>query len=149
MPLHLTVKPGDKIIINGGVISNTSPRTMKIMIHNKVQLMLEKEVILPEAANTPLLRIYFALQCMYLDEDNVEKYREIFDDLAMQLIQATKTPELLDAVEAARASVYSGRLYQGLRALRAALPTEAALLSPIASCRPPAPMSTQSTKQIT
>src|SRR5471030_948245 len=85
MPLNLTLKPNEKLIVNGAVVSNNSPRSITLTFHNKAQLLQQKDVLLPEEATTPLLRTYFALQSMYLDGENMETHRRSFTALSGEL----------------------------------------------------------------
>jgi flagellar protein FlbT len=78
MPLNLTLKPNEKLIVNGAVVSNNSPRAVTLTFHNKAQLLQQKDVLLPEEATTPLLRTYFALQCVYLDAEGADEHRRHF-----------------------------------------------------------------------
>ena len=50
MPLNLTLKPNEKLIVNGAVLSNNSPRSVTLSFHNKAQLLQQKDVLLPEEA---------------------------------------------------------------------------------------------------
>jgi flagellar biosynthesis repressor protein FlbT len=128
MPLKLVLKPKEKLIVNGAVVSNGSPRTVTLTFHNKAQLLQQKDVLLPEEATTPLLRTYFALQCMYLDSDNMEAHHTQFVALSSELFGATGNAEIRGAIAAAVNYVGLGEFYKALSALRAALPVERRLL---------------------
>ena len=52
--LNLTLKPGEKFVINGAVVVNADRRT-SLLIQNKVSILREKDVMLPGEANTPLV----------------------------------------------------------------------------------------------
>src|ERR1700757_4307316 len=101
MPLKLVLKPNEKLIVNGAVVSNSSPRAVTLSFHNKAQLLQQKDVLLPEEATTPLLRTYFALQCMYLDGENMEAHRDSFVALSRDLFAATRNAEIRGALTAA------------------------------------------------
>ena len=128
MPLNLTLKANEKLIVNGAVLSNNSPRSITLSFHNKAQLLQQKDVLLPEQANTPLLRTYFALQCLYLDPDNSEQHRKLFMEFATDLFAATSNAEIRGAITTALVHVGAGEFYRALSALRAAGPTERRLL---------------------
>ena len=130
MPLNLTLKPHEKLIVNGAVLSNNSPRSVTLCFHNKAQLLQQKDVMLPEEANTPLLRTYFALQCLYLDGENAESHRKLFMQFATDLFAATGNAEIRNAITSALVHVGAGEFYRALSALRAALPAERKLLEP-------------------
>jgi flagellar protein FlbT len=128
MPLNLTLKPNEKLIVNGAVVSNNSPRAVTLTFHNKAQLLQQKDVLLPEEATTPLLRTYFALQCVYLDADGADEHRKQFMEFAGELCTATSNPEIRGAVAKALVHVEAGEFYRALSALRSALPAERRLL---------------------
>jgi flagellar biosynthesis repressor protein FlbT len=128
MPLNLTLKPHEKLIVNGAVLSNNSARSVTLTFHNKAQLLQQKDVLLPEQANTPLLRTYFALQCMYLDDEDAETHRKLFMKFATELFAATTNAEIRGAITAALTHVSAGESYRALSTLRAALPVERRLL---------------------
>src|SRR5258708_2642624 len=90
MPLKLTLKPNEKLIVNGAVLSNGSPRAVTLTFDKKAQLLQQKGVLLPEDATTPLLRTYFALQCMYLDHDEMETHPKQFIAFYNELLAATR-----------------------------------------------------------
>src|SRR5438445_13707651 len=110
MPLKLVLKPNEKLIVNGAVVSNSSPRAVTLSFHNKAQLLQQKDVLLPEEATTPLLRTYFALQCVYLDAENAQTHRESFMKFATELFAATGNPEIRGAITAALVQVGAGEL---------------------------------------
>jgi flagellar biosynthesis repressor protein FlbT len=128
MPLNLTLKAHEKLIVNGAVLSNNSPRSITLSFHNKAQLLQQKDVLLPEEANTPLLRTYFALQCLYLDPESAESHRQLFMNFASQLFAATGNADIRNAITAALVHVGAGEFYRALSALRAAVPVERQLL---------------------
>jgi flagellar protein FlbT len=132
MPLNLTLKPNEKLIVNGAVLSNNSPRAVTLSFHNKAHLLQQKDVLLPEEADTPLLRTYFALQCLYLDADNAEANRALFMKFAAELFAATTNIEIRHAITTALVHVGANEFYRALTALRAAAPAERKLLEPAA-----------------
>ncbi len=129
MPLKLVLKPNEKLIVNGAVVSNSSPRAVTLSFHNKAQLLQQKDVLLPEEANTPLLRTYFALQCMYLDSENMEAHHNSFVAFSSELFAATGNAKIRGAIAAAVNHIGVGEFYRALSALRAALPVEKELLA--------------------
>jgi flagellar protein FlbT len=128
MPLNLTLKPNEKLIVNGAVLSNNSHRAVTLAFHNKAQLLQQKDVLLPEEANTPLRRIYFAVQCMYLDAENQAEHHKALLQFSSELFAATGNAEIRNAITAALSHVGTREFYRALAALRAALPVEKKIL---------------------
>ena len=56
MPLKLSLKPGEKFVLNGAVLANGDKRT-SLVIQNKACVLREKDIMQPESANTPARRI--------------------------------------------------------------------------------------------
>src|SRR6478609_11136756 len=76
MPLKLSLKPGEKFVLNGAVLANGDKRT-SLVIQNKACVLREKDIMQPDEANTPSRRIYLAIMMMYLDgEASEEPYNE-------------------------------------------------------------------------
>jgi len=82
MALKLTLKPGEKFIINGAVVQN-GDRRITITIENKASILRSRDVMVPDQANTPVKRIYFAIMLMYLGESSeTEAYEEFVQRMA-------------------------------------------------------------------
>src|ERR1700709_857418 len=96
MPLKLSLKPGEKFVLNGAVLANGDKRT-SLVIQNKACVRREKDIMQPKAANTPARRIYLAIMMMYLDGEASE---EPYNEFALRMTEfmgALSTPELLGA----------------------------------------------------
>ena len=63
MALKLTLKPGEKFVLNGGVLIN-GDRRADLIIENQVSLLRERDVLQPTEATTPVKRIYFSIMMM-------------------------------------------------------------------------------------
>ena len=130
MPITITLQPGQEIVLNGAaVMSNGSPRSIKLRLENEVPFLLKKEVLSADEANTPIRRAYFALQCMYLDPANRIEHKLLFRKFTGDLLEVIRIMALRGAVESAVTFSEDEKFPQGLRALRSALPLENALLS--------------------
>ena len=77
MALKLTLKPGEKFVINGAVIANGDRRN-SVVVHNKASILREKDVMQIDEVDTPVKRIYFAIMSMYLDERTQPTFYEEF-----------------------------------------------------------------------
>ena len=66
MALRISLKPKEKIVIGGAVVSceNTS---CNLLIENKVPIMREKDIMSEAEANSPCRRVYLIIQLMYID----------------------------------------------------------------------------------
>ena len=77
MPLKLSLKPGEKFVLNGAVVQNGDRRGV-LLLQNKASVLREKDIMQAEEAVTPARRIYFAVMMMYLDEAGASKYYNEF-----------------------------------------------------------------------
>ena len=81
MPLKLSLKPGEKFVLNGAVVQNGDRRT-SLILQNKASVLREKDIMQVDEANSPARRIYLPVMMMYLDEAGVGRY---YDDLVQRL----------------------------------------------------------------
>lgn len=77
MPLKLSLKPGEKFVLNGAVVQNGDRRGV-LILQNKASVLREKDIMQQEDANTPARRIYLPVMMMYLDEANATRYYDEF-----------------------------------------------------------------------
>ena len=76
MPLKLSLKPGEKFVLNGAVLANGDKRT-SLVIQNKACVLREKYIMQPKDAKTPARLVYLAIMMMYLEgEGSEEPYNE-------------------------------------------------------------------------
>lgn len=94
MPLKLSLKPDERVIIGGAVIQNGKRHT-EFYIENNVPILREKDILPEVDADTPARRIYFALQLMYIDADNRSTHIESFFTLAHDLMEAAPSTRQL------------------------------------------------------
>ena len=63
--LKITLKPNEKLYINGAVIR--ADRKVSLEFLNDVQFLLEAHVLQAEQATTPLKQLYFIVQIMLMN----------------------------------------------------------------------------------
>ncbi len=83
MPLKLSLKPGEKFVLNGAVVQNGDRRGV-LVLQNKASVLREKDIMQPDQVTTPSRRIYFPVMMMYLEESGAEKY---YDEFATRLTE--------------------------------------------------------------
>lgn len=117
MPLKVNLRAGERIIINGALISADS--SIGLTIHNKVTLMLERQLVRPDEATTPARRIYYAIQNAYVADPEeqpgwLDQANRFIDDYA----EATTSPPVGKKVAAIRLHLASSEYYAALRLAR-------------------------------
>ena len=66
MPLKIDLKPGEKFVLNGAVVS-VGRDGRSLLLQNEAVLLREKDIMQEEDATTPARRIYFTIMLMYID----------------------------------------------------------------------------------
>lgn len=117
MPLKLSLKPGERFVLNGAVVQNGDKRGV-LILQNKASVLREKDILQPDDANTPARRIYFPVMMMYLDESSAEKFYDDFAQRLTEFMGAIKNPEVLSYCVAASRHVMAREYYKGLLAAR-------------------------------
>lgn len=87
MALKITLKPREKIYINGALITN-GDHSSHIFIENKVRLLREKEIMTTEQAKSVCQQIYLTIQLMYFEPDRVKKFHKNYWELVKLLTDA-------------------------------------------------------------
>ncbi|MCX8135333.1 MAG: flagellar biosynthesis repressor FlbT [Roseococcus sp.] len=104
--LVLELRQGDLMVVNGAPIRFRN-RT-RIELAAKARFLFGKQIMPPEAANTPARRIYFALQTAYIGTDEergrgLEAARALIRDFMEATTSATVREMLARALESAEA----------------------------------------------
>ena len=124
MPLRVELKPFERIVIGETVIINSGTRT-SFLIDGEAPILREKDTVTAETANTPVKRLYFCVQMMYLKND-IPRYRNAYLGFIDDLRQAI--PGSRDTIDAANNHVSSGALYKALKEIRKLMKVEQGLL---------------------
>ena len=94
MPLKLSLKPGERFVLNGAVVQNGDRRGV-LILQNKASVLREKDILQPEDANTPARRIYLPVMMMYLDPNEASKYYDEFVQRLSDFMGAIRNPQIL------------------------------------------------------
>ena len=94
LPLKLSLKPGEKFVLNGAVVQNGDRRGV-LILQNKASVLREKDILQPENANTPARRIYLPVMMMYLDPSEASKYYDEFVQKLSDFMGAIRNPQVL------------------------------------------------------
>jgi flagellar protein FlbT len=124
MPLRVELKPFERIIIGETVIINSGTRT-SFLIDGEAPILREKDTVTAETANTPVKRLYFCVQMMYLKND-IPKYRAAYLGFIKDLREAV--PGSRDLIEAVNNHISGGALYKALKEIRKVMKREDELL---------------------
>lgn len=117
MPLKLSLKPGERFVLNGAVVQN-GDRRGTLILQNKASVLREKDIMQAEEANSPARRIYFPVMMMYLDEGSAEKYYDEFARRLSEFMGVISNPGVLTECVAISKNVMSREFYKALMGAR-------------------------------
>ncbi len=138
MPLKLSLKPGEKVVLNGAVIQNGDRRTT-LLLQNKASVLREKDIMQIEDVNTPARRIYFPVMMMYLEgSDTADVYNE-FALRMTEFMSAVRNASVLEECVAISRDVMSGDYYKALSRCRKLMDYETERLADVSKCVPNTP----------
>ncbi len=115
MALKITLKPHEKMIIDGAVVTNGTNRS-ELYIENSVPILRQKDILGEKEANSPARRIYLAIQLMYIDEANLEIHHKTYWVLVRDLIHAA--PSAVPIIDRISDRILKGQYYQALKATK-------------------------------
>jgi flagellar protein FlbT len=127
MPLKLSLKPGERFVVNGAVLQNGERRAV-LLLQNKASILREKDIIQPEDANTPVRRIYFPIMMMYLDPPDANRYYDEFVLRLNEFMGAIRSTDILKECVSLSREVMAQDYYKALTRCRKMLTFEQGLL---------------------
>ena len=102
MPLKLSLKPGERFVLNGAVVQN-GDRRCSLVLQNKASVLREKDIMQAEDVTSPSRHVYFPVMMMYLDEHDAGAWHEEFVRRLQEFMGAISNPEVLaDCVNISR-----------------------------------------------
>ena len=113
MPLKLSLKPGERFVLNGAVVQNGDRRGV-LILQNKASVLREKDIMQSEDVNSPARRVYFPVMMMYLDEAGAEKYHDEFVRRLSEFMRVIQNPEVLNDCVAISRHTLSREYYKAL-----------------------------------
>lgn len=125
MALIIDLRPGERVIIGGAVVTNDNQRT-RLHIAGDVAILREKDILRPEYAVTPCQKLYLAIQLIYLGGDPATLHQTYFD-LAREIQNAAPStgPLILDI----NRNIIAGSYYKALKQAKRLVQYEAELMS--------------------
>src|ERR1700690_3799703 len=126
MPLKIELKPSEKCIVSGAVIANGGARRCHLVFENKVTILREKEIMRPDEADTPCKNLYFTIQLMYIDPDNLDRYSTSYASQIAEIIKAA--PSLTERINAITKLLMDKKYYKALTQTKSLIEIEISLL---------------------
>jgi flagellar protein FlbT len=117
VPLKLSLKPGEKFVLNGAVVQNGDRRGV-LILQNKASVLREKDIMQADEVTTPARRIYFPVMMMYLDEVGSNRYYDEFVRRLTEFMSVIQNPQVLADCVAISKHAMSREFYKALMLCR-------------------------------
>lgn len=127
MPLAITLKPNERLVVNGCEIRNSNRRHM-IHIESHADVVRESDLLDRESAPTPVRRAYFLIQTALIHASHRETLVPLIQSDLADLAMVFGGDNLSRIFEAAN-FVSQADFYKALSALRPVLKHEATLMA--------------------
>ena len=112
MPLKITLKPRERMVIDGAVIQNGDTKT-EFTIENRVPLLRQKDILAEKDAHTVCRRIYYVIQLMYIDKTDAVAHHAAYWKLVQPLVKAA--PSSVTLVDRISEQILAGQYYRALK----------------------------------
>lgn len=132
MALKLSLKPGERFVLNGAVVQNGDRRGV-LILQNKASVLREKDIMQAEDATSPARHIYFPVMMMYLDEANASRFYDEFVRRLSEFMGVVRNPEVLADCVTTSKHVLAREYYKALMAARKLIDYEDSRLGNVAS----------------
>jgi len=115
MALKITLKPHERLIIGGAVITNGGAKS-EFLVENDVPLLRGKDILGLVDADSPCKKIYFVVQLMYVDGKNLSEHHKTYWDLVKDVAEAapSRKPLLQEISE----NILQNKYYQALKLVK-------------------------------
>ncbi|ADU14746.1 MULTISPECIES: flagellar biosynthesis repressor FlbT [Asticcacaulis] len=117
MPLKLSLKPGEKFVLNGAVVQN-GDRRCSLVLQNKASVLREKDIMQASEVTSPSRHIYFPVMMMYLDEAGAEKYYDEFLTRMTEFMSVIANPAILAECVVISKAIMGREYYKALMGCR-------------------------------
>ncbi|MBI1820256.1 MAG: flagellar biosynthesis repressor FlbT [Nitrospirae bacterium] len=113
MPLKVTLKPKERIFINGAVVVNEEKSRVNLVVVNDVPILREKDILTEKSADTPCKRIYLTVQLMYMDKEHLSEYHKNYWKRVGEVVKAA--PSTTTIIQKVSEQILIGNYYRALK----------------------------------
>jgi flagellar protein FlbT len=128
MPLKLTLKPNEKVLIGTSVIAN-GPAKTEFVVLNRVPVVREKDIITEEKADTVAKKLYVTILNMYINPAREKDYHGIYFALMRQMILVPMDVRGVDLMVEMSQHILGADHYRALKLCRQLIKLEAEALA--------------------
>ena len=119
MGLKISLKPHEKIIVNGAVVAN-GERPAHLLFMNNASFLREKDIMIEEGIQTDHDLFYFLIQLIYIDPEQAARYL-VQLETAADVIKKDD-PENADEISRVLVMAQGGDCYTAMRAWKKLFP---------------------------
>jgi len=127
MALKITLKPDERMIIGGAVVTNKNSSGCDLLVENNIPILRQKDILNEDQADSPCRKIYFIIQLMYIDEKNVQTYHNTYWNLVREVVQAS--PSMTGLIDVISEHILNQHYYQALKAAKTLIDFEQEVIS--------------------
>jgi len=127
MALRISLRDGEKMIVNGAVLRSVG-RT-DLCIENNAAILRGRDLMSPEEANTPARRLYFACMLAYVDQNDQANHQDDIIRLVRELMDAVQSAEAKSVCISFAQKVATEQFYKALGDCRWLIDYEAQALA--------------------
>ena len=127
MTLRISLRDGEKVIVNGAVLSSIGRTDLRV--ENGASVMRGRDVMTPEEANTPARRLYYACMMAYIDPNDLVAYQNEIIVRVRELMDALESPDAKAACARFAQKAAAGQFYRALADCRWLISYEAQALA--------------------
>ncbi|OUR76888.1 hypothetical protein A9Q83_12850 [Alphaproteobacteria bacterium 46_93_T64] len=127
MSLKFRIPAGEKIIVNGAVITNTSSKAMHFSLENDASIMRERDIMLPNQIKTPLHNVYMQVQMMYIEPENHADHYKSFQEAAQFAFLGTDDVPERDIIFEVVGLIGEKNFYNALKLLQKSMKADTAV----------------------
>lgn len=111
MPLRITLKPNERLIINGALIRNLD-RSSAFIIETQCKFLREGEIIHESDADTPCKKLAVTLQVIHLSEDQTDT-ESLFYLQAIEIMK--ELPDVAKFISAIQTALSEKNTYKAIK----------------------------------
>lgn len=113
MALKITLKPGERMIVGGAVITNGAGHAANLIVENDAPVLREKDILSEKDLVSPCRHVYFAIQLMYIDPANRAHHTEQYWQCVREIIKAA--PSMTARIDRISEEIVNGKYYKALK----------------------------------
>jgi flagellar biosynthesis repressor protein FlbT len=131
MALKITLKPHEKMILGGAVITNGASKC-EFVVENSVPILRQNNILSPDEADSPARRLYLAIQLMYVDPPQLRSHQKLYWQMVKEFVQAA--PSSLGLIDRINELIVNGKFYDALKSAKKLIEFEQEVIDRATKC---------------